>query len=206
MPMTSKSLMKLTPGMLKLVTEQHQIANQLVKIWQRFEYEVEFPPGQLPKLREGVFDDAAHVLCLRCRQLLAVPTTQDEIMIAVTVLHNSMKWPGRDVIPLRNEFLYRMIQHLVEHEYPTPVLAQAAMTLPEQYEWFPSIKQVIEACDAAKFAMWHGIRYLEAPAEERLAIAYQVRVGALTKQQAARELRILERERRERELLPPSKE
>jgi hypothetical protein len=195
----SKSV-ELTQPIRRTIAEKQVVMYDLIEVWRGFDSEIVFEPGKRPALRQDgrlPRGETGLALARRSRELLETPATPEEIRITLSVLTDSFKWPGREVIRSRGEYLGNMHRHLALQRYPAAVLYRAMVALPQQedIEWMPSINRVLKTCNKARAAAWAAIRWLEAPEHDRFVVTYEVAMGVITKQEGAEQLLKLERRR-----------
>jgi hypothetical protein len=198
-------LVRLTASELALVSVQTGLMRELVSVWQNFPSQWSAKlPGNQGNVREPFpCGDEASALVKEGRALLAEPATEYEIRIGLSVLCAGFKWPGSKVIPNRGAFIRQMCLHLADHRYPAAIIYGAVIVLPEQEDWFPSIKEVVDACNRIKREVWSAIRYLEASPDDQWVYAYHVEMGVCSKQVVARVLTQREYERKLRQSAVP---
>jgi hypothetical protein len=179
------------PRILELVREVWREAGRL-----------DTPIGQLPQLPGLPVDqERVELFAAQARRHFDTPATSRDIKRAVGVLQGAFKWPGEDVITNKVVYLTMMYETLKSKGFASAVIEQAIRAAIPNYNWMPSVKELVEECRSVRRDIEAGLLYLEAPAEQRFPISYNLKMGLISRDEAAAQLR---RERRLRELSQPS--
>jgi hypothetical protein len=170
-----------------------QVTTGLTRVWANAHTQVIAKERDLEAVENGPFPSGAEAraLCDAGRRLLATPAGREDILDALTVFSRSVKWAGPETID-RDGFLAELLERLEEHQYSAVVIHRAVRQITEDYhapqdgEWSASLPRIIKTCDSTQTGLWAAIRFLEAPASEQTAFAYEIWMSDEADRPAAR--------------------